>query len=184
MKHHPARRTVASLAFALALLLLGGGALASPAPAEAKRERATRAGESAESGASAVQQYCANIANTAAAAELAIREQQLRELEQQMRQRLEQLDQRRVEVQQAIERYEAVVRKAGETVANVYSRMNPDAAAAQIAGLDDEVAAALLLRLKPQNSSAILNEMEPPRAAAVAKKLADLTSAKPEGSSR
>lgn len=51
--------------------------------------------------------------------------------------------------------------------------MRPDAAAAQIAGLEETKAIAVLYRLKPREASAILNEMEPGRAAQLTSALAD-----------
>ena len=43
--------------------------------------------------------------------------------------------------------------------------MRPDAAAVQLAALDEETAAAVLTKLEPRTASVILNEMDPARAA-------------------
>ncbi|WP_281800366.1 hypothetical protein [Methylocystis echinoides] len=52
--------------------------------------------------------------------------------------------------------------------------MKPDAAAAQLAELDEDIAAALVLQFKSKTSSAILSEMDAARAAALAKRISDL----------
>ena len=51
-------------------------------------------------------------------------------------------------------------RKANETVLRIYARMRPDAAAVQLAALDEETAASVLTKLEPRAASLILNEME------------------------
>ncbi|MGY3289444.1 flagellar motility protein MotE (MotC chaperone) [Bradyrhizobium sp. LM3.2] len=60
------------------------------------------------------------------------------------------------------------LKKAEASVVEIYSRMKPDAAATQIAGMADETAAAVLAKLTPRSSSAIFNEMETGRAAHLA----------------
>ena len=47
----------------------------------------------------------------------------------------------------------------------IYARMRPDAAALQLAALDEETAAAVLTKLEPRTASLILNEMDPAQAA-------------------
>jgi len=83
---------------------------------------------------------------------------------------------KRQELQQLLEKHEALLRKADDKLVKVYARMKPDAAAGQLVGLDEEVAAALLFRLDPKNASAILNEMSASRGAALIKKFSTLTS--------
>jgi flagellar motility protein MotE (MotC chaperone) len=56
-----------------------------------------------------------------------------------------------------IDKYESILAKTNETLVSVYSKMKPDAAAAQFAMLDDDVAIALLSRLSPKASSQILS---------------------------
>ena len=47
----------------------------------------------------------------------------------------------------------------------IYARMRPDAAAVQLAAMDEETASAVLTKLEPRTASLILNEMEPTQAA-------------------
>ncbi len=122
------------------------------------------------------QQYCANVAASITAARVARQEKQLREIESQVLQRKDELEVKRKELLELIEKYESLVHKADETIVELYGKMKPDVAAAQIAGLDDEVAAAVLIQMKPKISSAILNEMDATRGSAVVKKLVGLSS--------
>ena len=57
---------------------------------------------------------------------------------------------------------------AEDDVVAIYARMDPEAAARQIAALDDRLAAAILAKLKPAAASAILGEMEADRASRLA----------------
>lgn len=172
------------MAMTLASLTIGAGGLMSFALAQTRKNEPNHAGDGRRPTGDDVQRYCANIVATSAAAALTARERQLRELEQEIKQRLGELEAKRVEIQQAMDRYESVIRKAGDALVNVYSLMKPDAAAAQIASLDDDAGAGLLLRLKPKSSSAILSEMETSRAAALTKRLAELSAARSAGAPR
>ena len=55
-------------------------------------------------------------------------------------------------------------RQAEGALVAIYAKMRPDAAAGQIAALDDAVAAAVLRGLNARQSSAILNEIPADRA--------------------
>jgi flagellar motility protein MotE (MotC chaperone) len=155
-------------------------------PADAKKEPSVRSEPRKEEPAGRqkatpaatpdLQQYCSNVAATAGAARIVRQEKQLQEIEQQVAKRVAELDAKRVDLQALIDKYDALVRKADETIVGVYTRMKPDAAAAQIANLDEEQAAALMLQLKPKSASAILGEMDAARAALVAKKMSSLSS--------
>jgi flagellar motility protein MotE (MotC chaperone) len=147
--------------------------------AQAKKEEAAPVAKPAAASTAVapdIQQYCANVAATAGAARVAKQERQLLELQQQVEKRVVELDAKRGELQALIDKYDGLVRKADDTIVGVYTRMKPDAAAAQIANLDEDSAAALLLQLKPKNASAILGEMDAARAALVTKKMSSLSS--------
>ena len=62
----------------------------------------------------------------------------------------------------------------------IYARMRPDAAASQLAAMDEETAAAVLTKLNPRNASAILNEMPPARAARLTMTIAGAAKVPPE----
>ena len=69
-------------------------------------------------------------------------------------------------------RREAAMSKASEAVVTIYGRMKPEAAAAQIASMDEDVAIAILDKLNAKSASAILNEMDSQIAARMAGRLA------------
>lgn len=119
------------------------------------------------------QQYCANIAASAETLRLERRRKELAELETEVGGRLQALETRQNELRALVDRLDAFERNASEALVGLYSRMKPDAAAAQLAELDEDVAAALVLQLKTKISSAILGEMDAARAAALAKKISD-----------
>lgn len=139
---------------------------------------ATAGAPSAEAGQGAAsreqQQHCANIAASAETLRLERRRQELAALEAEVAARVQALETRQNALRVILDRLDAFERNAGEALIGLYSRMKPDAAAAQLAELDEDVAAALLLQLKGKVSSAILNEMPAARGAALVKKISDL----------
>lgn len=132
------------------------------------------AGESGAPSARDIQQYCSNVAASAESLRLERRRKQLAELETEIAARLSSLDAKQQELRGLLDRLDAFEHKTSEALVGLYSRMKPEAAAAQLAQMDDEIAAALMLHLKTKISSAILGEMEASRGAALAKKIADL----------
>lgn len=127
------------------------------------------------SDASESQRNCAAIASAASEARNVLQRKQLTELEQQVRQRLSELEIKKTELQALLDRHEALLRKTDEAIVDVYSRMRPEAAAAQLINLDEESAASLLMQLRPKNASAILNEIDATHAATIVKKMMTLS---------
>jgi flagellar motility protein MotE (MotC chaperone) len=111
------------------------------------------------------QAYCTNIAATAADARIAWQAKRLTELDVQIKQRIADLEAKRAEFQDWLSRREEALKKAEDGVVAIYSKMRPDAAALQLAAMDDRTAAAVLVKLNPRAASAILNEMSAERAA-------------------
>ncbi|MGE8943219.1 MotE family protein [Leptospira interrogans] len=111
------------------------------------------------------QQYCINIADTAADARFAWQKKTLGEIEQELDRRIALLEQRAKEYREWLARRDEFAKKAQGTLVDIYTKMRPDAAALQLAEMDDETAAAVLTKLKPRNASAILNEMPASHAA-------------------
>jgi flagellar motility protein MotE (MotC chaperone) len=128
-------------------------------------ERPREAAEAPDGDIRLAKEYCLNIADPAADARFAWQKKVLVELEQQVAKRVELLEAKTAEYQKWLARRDEFSKKAQETVVTIYSRMRPDAAAAQLVAMDEETAAAVLTRLDPKNASAILNEMEPSQAA-------------------
>ncbi|MGU3496895.1 MotE family protein [Xanthobacteraceae bacterium A53D] len=111
--------------------------------------------------------YCRNIVDAAADARFARQAAALADMEKQLEARIAQLEAKRAEYEQWLQRREAFLKKADESLIAVIAQMRPDAAAAQISVMADEAAAAVLAKLNPRSASAILNEMEPARAASL-----------------
>jgi len=111
------------------------------------------------------QDYCISIADAAADARFAWQKQTLGEMEKELERRIVILETRTAEYREWLARRDAFVEKAQESLVRIYARMRPDAAASQLAAIDEETAAAVLTKLNPRNASAILNEMPPGPAA-------------------
>ncbi len=120
-------------------------------------------------------QYCSNIANAAADARFARQAQTLKALEAEIDKRVAALEQKRAEYQEWLDRREAFLKKADESLVAIYSQMRPDAAAAQLTAMSDEAAASIVAKLQPRAASAILNEMDAAKAAQVASYMSGLT---------
>jgi flagellar motility protein MotE (MotC chaperone) len=114
-----------------------------------------------------IKQFCTNNVVAAGQARVAWEAAKLKELETKLRQRIEELESKRAEYEEWLHKRDEAMKKAEEGVVAIYARMRPDAAAPQLAAMDDVMAAAFLAKLKPSVASAILNEMDPGRAARV-----------------
>lgn len=140
-----------------------------PAAPAAAGEQA--AGDQKESDAA---QFCSNIADAALDARVAWQQKQLEAAEGKLKLRIEELEAKRAEYEQWLKLRDDFLRKAEDSVVEIYSRMNPEAAAQQIANMSDDTAAAVLAKLRVRVASAILNEMEPARGAHLADTLAGM----------
>jgi flagellar motility protein MotE (MotC chaperone) len=115
-----------------------------------------------------VAQFCSNAADPALDARLAWQMNELEQVEQKLRERISEVEAKRAEYEKWMVLRDEFLKKAEAGMVEVYSRMRPEAAAIQIAGMADEMGAAVLAKLSPRNSSAIFNEMDPARAAHLA----------------
>lgn len=121
-----------------------------------------------------VAKFCANIADAALDARVAWQQKELEATEAKLRQRITELEAKRAEYEHWLKLREDFLKKAEDNVVEIYSRMNPEAAAQQIASMADDTAAAVLAKLRVRTASAILNEMEPARGAHLADTLAGM----------
>ena len=112
-----------------------------------------------------VRQFCSNNAAAAGAARVAWQAAKLTELDTKLRDRIAQLEAKRSEYEAWLHKRDDAMKKAEDDVVAIYSKMRPDAAALQLAAMDDVVAAAVLAKLNSRSASAILAEMDPGRAA-------------------
>jgi flagellar motility protein MotE (MotC chaperone) len=157
-----AARNRSAHAFAM-LLLLAGLTLPLATPL---------AQETSETVPDEALRYCTAIKDAAREARAAWQAQALLEIEARIEAQLDELARKRVEYEAWLERREAFLRRAEEGVIDIYARMRPDAAAAQLAAMDNETASAVIAKLNPRQASAILNEMEPGRAALLTRTVA------------
>lgn len=125
-----------------------------------------------------VKAYCHNIEDAALDARFLFQKAELIRLQEELAKRTSALEAKRAEYQQWLKRRDEFIAKAEGGLVELYSKIKPDAAAAQLAAVDEEAAAALLLRLNARNSSAILNQMDSTKAARLVSVM--IGAAKPE----
>jgi flagellar motility protein MotE (MotC chaperone) len=121
--------------------------------------------ETAQADRSAASQYCSNIADAAIDARIAWQRQNLAEAEKEVQKRTAELEVKTAEYQRWLARRDEFAQKAQKAVTDIYSKMKPDSAAAQLQALDDETAAAVISKLDARVASSVMNEMEPVQAA-------------------
>jgi flagellar motility protein MotE (MotC chaperone) len=112
--------------------------------------------------------FCANAAPSIAEARIAWETKQLSDLDGQVKQRLADLAKAEVSIKEWVARKDAALKSASDDLVAIYAKMTPEAAATQIAAMDDQMAAAILGKLKAGAAGAILNEMEAERASKLA----------------
>jgi flagellar motility protein MotE (MotC chaperone) len=112
-----------------------------------------------------ISKYCSALAPSTNEARAAYQLRRLADLEREVRDEVEKLEAKEAAAREWVTRRETMMKQATDDVVSVYAKMAPDAAAPQIAAMDEYVAAAILSKLKPQAASAILGEMEADRAA-------------------
>jgi flagellar motility protein MotE (MotC chaperone) len=137
-------------------------------PASAQDERTTEsqkvrsnADRAAENDAG---RFCGNVAPSAAEARIAWQTRRLAELDAQVKQRLADLEKAEASIQEWVAKRDALVKAASDDLVAIYTRMQPERAAAQLSAMDDQMAAAIIGKLKPTAAGAILDEMEVERA--------------------
>jgi len=112
-----------------------------------------------------VKSYCENIADAALDARFLHQKGELARLEQELAKKTTLLESKKTEFQEWLKRRDEFISKAEGNLVKLYSKIKPDAAAPQLAAMDEEAAAALLLKLSAKASSAILDQMETAKAA-------------------
>ncbi len=114
-----------------------------------------------------IKQFCANTANSAIDARVAWQAAKLVELEAKLRQRIAEFEAKRADYEDWLHKHDEALKTAKQDVVSIYSKMRPDAAAAQLAVMDDVMAASVLAKLNARIASSILAEMDPGRAARI-----------------
>ena len=154
-------------ALLIGLVLLAALVPASPslAAAQVAAVPPTATSAAAADTAANANAYCKNIANQAADARYARQAEALAAMTKALDDRIAALEAKRADYEKWVSRREDLLKRADDSVVAIYSQMRPDAAAQQIAIMDQEAAAAILAKLQPRTASAILNEMDPTTAA-------------------
>jgi flagellar motility protein MotE (MotC chaperone) len=157
---------------------------AKSAPAKGPPAAPAKKGEKGAAEAAPASEYCVNIASAAADARFAWQKKAIADMEQEIAKRLALLEEKTAELQKWVERRDEFSKRASDTVLRIYQRMRPDAAALQLAALDQETAASVLIRLEPRVASLILNDMEPGQAARLTSIITASGKAAPRGAAK
>lgn len=120
-----------------------------------------------------VQQYCTAIADKAADARVAWQTRTLNDLQAEVEAKLAALDAKEKDLQAWVQRRDDMLKAANQSLVDIYAKMDPEAAAAQLAAADTATAVSVLHQLKPRNASAILDVMDPAKATMLVKVIAD-----------
>ena len=118
--------------------------------------------------ASGAEQYCFNTSDSASDARFAWQAKKIQEMEAALDQKAQQLEAKTEEYKRWLARRDDFARKAHDKLVGFYTRMRADAAAAQLATVDEEMAAAVMMTLDNKVAGAIMGEMDPERAAKIA----------------
>jgi flagellar motility protein MotE (MotC chaperone) len=114
------------------------------------------AGDVATTGSvdSDVAKFCTNITDAALDARVAWQQKELESAEAKLRLRIAELESKRAEYEQWLKLRQDFLKKAEDSVVEIYSGMNPEAAALQIASMADDTAAAVLAKLRVRSAAA------------------------------
>lgn len=113
-------------------------------------------------------QYCSNILDAAQEARFAWQLKTLKELQTKIDERIKALEEKIAKHQKWLNRRKKFLQETSAELVEVYAKMRPEAAAAQLSELNELAAAAILTKLNPRNTSAVFNEMETKKAARLA----------------
>jgi flagellar motility protein MotE (MotC chaperone) len=112
-----------------------------------------------------IARYCGALAPSASEARAAYQMQRLADLEREVREEVEKLEKKESAAREWVTKRDEMMKAATDDVVAIYGKMAPDAAAPQLAEMDETVAAAVLSKLNPRAASGILGEMQAEKAA-------------------
>lgn len=153
--------TLSTLARRLALPLAGFVMMAIPGAFAEERPVITTTNASADE----IREFCTNIADAARDQRYLLQKQELETLQKDVDERIKTLEARRAEYEDWLNRRNAFLKQAEGGLVEIYRKMKPDAAAAQLAELNPQIASAIVMKLPPRQSSTILGEMPADKAA-------------------
>lgn len=114
---------------------------------------------------SAAEQYCSSVVDAAAAAQIAQQTSNLEKARKELAERVALLDAKTAELRSWVKKRADFTAHATDSLIEIYSKMKPDAAASQLASMDELTAAAITSKLPPKSSSLVLAEMNADKAA-------------------
>jgi flagellar motility protein MotE (MotC chaperone) len=160
--------TLSTLARRLALPLAGFVMMAIPGAFAEERPVIMTTKASADE----IREFCTNIADAARDQRYLIQKKELEDLQKGVDERIKTLEARRAEYEDWLKRRNDFLKSAEAGLVEIYRKMKPDAAAAQLAELDPEIASAIVMKLPPRQSSTILAEMPADKAALLTRLIA------------
>lgn len=155
IKHFLARASIVSLA-CLAVAPLSGALAEDKQPKPAVRTAREE-----------IKTFCANIADAARDQRYQLQKEELTKLQAEVDGRIAVLEKRKTEYEDWLNKRNAFLKQAEAGLVDIYRKMKPDAAAAQMDLLDPNLVSAVIMKLKPSQASLILSEMEPKKAAMI-----------------
>lgn len=114
---------------------------------------------------SPAQQYCSNILDATSAAQIAQQTRSLQKAQKEINDRIALLNAKAEVLKSWMKLREDFAAHATDALVEIYTRMKPDSAAAQLAAMDEMTSAAIISKLAPKVSSPIMAEMEVAKAA-------------------
>jgi len=119
-----------------------------------------------------IREFCTNIADAARDQRYLIQKKELEALQKDVDERIKTLEVRRAEYEDWLKRRNDFLKMAEGGLVEIYRKMKPDAAAAQLAAINPEIASAIIMKLPPRQSSTILGEMAADKAALLTRLIA------------
>jgi len=116
--------------------------------------------------------YCTVNMSAANEARTAWQMERLTTLESRVVAKSEELAARSEELRALLKRRDDALAQADQDLVAIFLKMKPDAAAQQLAAMNENTAAAILMRIGARNASAVFNEMAAEKAARIATALA------------
>jgi flagellar motility protein MotE (MotC chaperone) len=114
---------------------------------------------------SPAQQYCSSILDATSAAQISLQTQGLQRAQKEIDDRIALLTAKADVLRRWMKLREDFVARATDSLVQIYSRMKPDSAAAQLAAMDEMTSAAIISKLSPKIASPIMAEMDVAKAA-------------------
>ncbi len=114
---------------------------------------------------SPAQQYCSNILDATSAAQIAQQTRNLEKAKKEINDRIALLSAKAEVLKSWMKLREDFAAHATDSLVQIYGRMKPDSAAAQLAAMNEMTSAAIISKLSPKVASPIMAEMDVAKAA-------------------